>query len=144
MVCGAKGITSDPPNMYEEVVKVPLLISWPGKIPTGEVAPELISFYDVIPTLCEAAGVAPPSGRNLGDAAFYLWPSVIRCRKTSLGAMWSLGIFAIRRWPVTLAINSCSAMTAKVRMSFRVARDPREKKSIRRPAIHYGAGPSGG
>ena len=66
----SKALASDPPNMYEEVVKVPLLISWPGKIPTGEVAPELISFYDVLPTLCEAAGVAPPSGRNLMGRSF--------------------------------------------------------------------------
>ena len=52
----SKGLASDPPNMYDEVVRVPMIVSWPGKIPTGEVAPEMVSFYDVLPTLCEAAG----------------------------------------------------------------------------------------
>jgi arylsulfatase A-like enzyme len=56
--------------MYEEVVKVPYIMSWPGKIPTDAMAPELVSFYDVAPTLCEAAGVAPPSGRNLPGRSF--------------------------------------------------------------------------
>jgi arylsulfatase A-like enzyme len=66
----SKGLASDPPNMYDEVIKVPMLISWPGKIPTGEVAPEMISFYDVLPTLCEAAGVAVPTGRGLTGRSF--------------------------------------------------------------------------
>ena len=28
----SKGLASDPTNMYDEVVKVPMIISWPGKI----------------------------------------------------------------------------------------------------------------
>ena len=62
----SKGLASDPINMYDEVVQVPLILSWPGKIPTGEMAPEMISFYDVLPTLCEATGSTPPSNRGLG------------------------------------------------------------------------------
>lgn len=66
----SKGLASDPINMYEEVVRVPFLMSWPGKTPTDAVAPEMISFYDVLPTLCEAAGVSAPSGRNLCGRSF--------------------------------------------------------------------------
>ena len=66
----SKGLASDPPNMYEEVMKVPFIISWPGRVPTSEIAPEMVSFYDVVPTLCEATGVAPPSGRGLTGRSF--------------------------------------------------------------------------
>ena len=66
----SKGHASNPPNMYEEVVKVPFIVSWPGKIPTSEIAPEMVSFYDVLPTLCEAAAVAPPTNRNLTGRSF--------------------------------------------------------------------------
>jgi arylsulfatase A-like enzyme len=66
----SKGLASDPPNMYEEVVKVPFIVSWPGKVPTAEVAPELISFYDVFPTICEATGVAAPADRKLTGRSF--------------------------------------------------------------------------
>jgi arylsulfatase A-like enzyme len=66
----SKGLASNPPNMYEEVVKVPFIVSWPGKIPTGEIAPELISFYDVLPTLCEATGTTAPANRNLPGRSF--------------------------------------------------------------------------
>jgi arylsulfatase A-like enzyme len=66
----SKGLASDPINMYEEVMRVPFLMSWPGKIPTDGMAPELVSFYDVMPTLCEAAGVTVPAGRKLTGRSF--------------------------------------------------------------------------
>ena len=39
---------------------VPMIWSWPGKIPVESSRPEQISFYDFMPTLCEAAGVEAP------------------------------------------------------------------------------------
>jgi arylsulfatase A-like enzyme len=66
----SKGLASDPINMYDEVMRVPMILSWPGKIPTGEIAPEMVSFYDVLPTLCEACGVAPPINRGLVGRSF--------------------------------------------------------------------------
>ena len=61
----SKGLASDPINMYEEVVQTPMIWSWTGHIPAEHVRPELVSFYDVLPSLCEVAGVTPPAGRNL-------------------------------------------------------------------------------
>ncbi len=61
----SKGHASNPINMYEEVMQVPMIWSWPGRIPVQAARPELVSFYDFLPTLCEAAGVEPPKDRNL-------------------------------------------------------------------------------
>lgn len=66
----SKGHASDPINMYEEVVKVPMILNWPGKIPTSEIAPEMVSFYDVLPTLCDAAGIAVPANRGITGRSF--------------------------------------------------------------------------
>ena len=66
----SKGLASDPPNRYEEVVRVPLILSGPGKIPTDAMAPELVSFYDMVPTLCQAAGVSAPASRGLVGRSF--------------------------------------------------------------------------
>ncbi len=55
----SKGYATNPINLYEEVVRVPMIFSWPGGLPGGRVLPELVSFYDLLPTLCEAAGVEP-------------------------------------------------------------------------------------
>lgn len=61
----SKGHASDPINMYEEVMQVPMIWNWLGKVPPEATRPELISFYDLLPTLCEVAGTQPPSDRNL-------------------------------------------------------------------------------
>ncbi|MBI4873093.1 MAG: DUF4976 domain-containing protein, partial [Acidobacteria bacterium] len=61
----SKGLASDPINMYEEVMQVPMLWSWTGRIPAESVRPELVSFYDLLPSLCEVTGLKPPAGRNL-------------------------------------------------------------------------------
>ncbi len=61
----SKGHASDPINMYEEVMQVPMIWNWLGKVPPEATRPELISFYDLLPTLCEVAGVQPPADRNL-------------------------------------------------------------------------------
>ena len=61
----ADGHASDPINMYEEVTRVPTIWNWPGRVPVEGARPELVSLYDVVPTLCEAAGAEAPAGRNL-------------------------------------------------------------------------------
>jgi choline-sulfatase len=61
----SKGLASDPINMYEEVMQVPMIWSWLGRVPPQVMRPELVSFYDMLPTLCDVTGVSPPAGRNL-------------------------------------------------------------------------------
>jgi len=60
----SKGLASDPINMYEEVVATPMIWVWPGMIPVEGARPELVSFYDALPTLCDVAGIPSPN-RNL-------------------------------------------------------------------------------
>jgi len=64
------GRASEPVNMYEEVVQVPLLVSWPGEVPVESTRPEIVGLYDVFPTLCQAAGLELPAGRNLCGHSF--------------------------------------------------------------------------
>lgn len=58
----SKGHASNPINMYEEVIGVPMMWVWPGRIPAEAVLPEMISSYDLVPSVCAAAGLAAPSG----------------------------------------------------------------------------------
>jgi arylsulfatase A-like enzyme len=47
--------------LWEEVVSVPLIWRWPGRIPAGKVnRSAFASAVDVVPTLCELAGVTMP------------------------------------------------------------------------------------
>ncbi|MBI2947250.1 MAG: sulfatase-like hydrolase/transferase [Verrucomicrobia bacterium] len=57
---GAHGLPFKGPAMYEELVRVPLLISQPGKI-APRVSEALVTHLDLLPTLCELAGIATPA-----------------------------------------------------------------------------------
>ena len=64
------GYASAPPNLFEESVHTPLLVSWPGHIPTGTSRPELVGAADLVPTVAEIVGAPPPAGRNLSGRSF--------------------------------------------------------------------------
>ncbi len=42
--------------MYDPVVKVPLIIKWPGNVRAGTVSQQMVNNIDLAPTLCHAAG----------------------------------------------------------------------------------------
>jgi arylsulfatase A len=49
---------------------VPLIASWPGKIPAGRVSSDLINFCDVHPTLAEIGGAQMPAGVKIDGQSF--------------------------------------------------------------------------
>jgi len=54
-------------NLYEAGVRVPLIVSWPGRIEPGSKSDAMVSWIDILPTCLEAAGGQPPkdlSGRS--------------------------------------------------------------------------------
>jgi len=60
---GAHGLPYKGPAMYEELVRVPLVIRWPGRIAAAK-SDALVSLIDLLPTLCDIAGVPAPEGMN--------------------------------------------------------------------------------
>ena len=60
------GDASEPANMFDEVVGTPLIWAWSGRVPAQGVRPEMVSTYDFVPSVCELAGAAMPSGNYCG------------------------------------------------------------------------------
>ncbi|HBQ64025.1 MAG TPA: sulfatase [Clostridiales bacterium] len=65
-----KGNTTFPLNMYDTSVKVPAIFCWPGGFPAGRVSQAMVSGYDFMPTLLEAAGLADPEAEKLPGRSF--------------------------------------------------------------------------
>ena len=59
-------------QLYEEAVRVPLLVRWPGGLDGGRVVTEPVALVDLLPTLLELTGSAVPAdalpGASLADA----------------------------------------------------------------------------
>jgi arylsulfatase A-like enzyme len=60
------GEASDPVNMFEEAVSTPMMWSWPLRVPPQIARPEVVSAYDLAPSLCEVLGVEAPAGNLCG------------------------------------------------------------------------------
>ena len=56
---GAHGLESKGPMMYEETIRIPLMIRVPGGAP-GAVAPSPVSHLDLLPTMLDLAGLPVP------------------------------------------------------------------------------------
>jgi choline-sulfatase len=55
-------------NLYEEAVRVPLVVRWRGRIEEGRTVAEPVSVLDIPPTILDLVGSSaalPPDGRNL-------------------------------------------------------------------------------
>jgi arylsulfatase A-like enzyme len=65
-----KGNGTFPQNMYDTSVKVPTLISRPGHVPEGLVCEDMLSQYDVMPTLLDYLGFANPVAEHLPGRSF--------------------------------------------------------------------------
>jgi arylsulfatase A-like enzyme len=47
---------------YDCLTRVPLILSWPGQIPTGQVEGSMVNLIDIVPTLLGLGGLAVPAG----------------------------------------------------------------------------------
>jgi arylsulfatase len=47
--------------LHEGGIRVPMIASWPGKIAPGTQSDHISAFWDLLPTLCEAAGTEIPA-----------------------------------------------------------------------------------
>lgn len=65
-----KGNGTNPRNMFENSIKVPMIFSQPGTLAAGRVEDAMVSAYDVMPTLLDYVGLPVPEGRNLPGSSF--------------------------------------------------------------------------
>ncbi len=56
-------------HLYEGGIRVPGIIRWPGRTTPGSVSDAPVSGVDLLPTLCEAAGIDEPRDRALDGAS---------------------------------------------------------------------------
>jgi len=72
-MCGSHGMVDKHYVMYDDVVRVPLIMRWPGVVPAGRTVTDFASnAIDLPSTFCEAAGAVCPStfqGTSLLGAA---------------------------------------------------------------------------
>lgn len=59
-------------SLLEGGIRVPLVASWPGKLPAGKSTDHIAAFWDFLPTFCEITGVEAPEGID----GISMWPTL--------------------------------------------------------------------
>lgn len=57
---GEHGLTAKAIHMYEELIRLPFIVRWPGRVPAGQVSSHLQNLVDLAPTFLAAAGLPVP------------------------------------------------------------------------------------
>lgn len=74
-----KGNASNPRNMYDTSMRIPMLLRQKGRIAPGKTVEAPVSSYDFLPTLLEWLNLPPSPGRNLPGKSF---AALLRGEKT--------------------------------------------------------------
>lgn len=82
-------------TLWEGGIRVPCIVSWPGRIPMGEVRDQIVTSMDWVPTLAELCDVSPPKRRLDGKSIVEMLRNP-EARSPHDVLHWMLG----RRWAV--------------------------------------------
>ena len=101
------GEGSDPANMYRESVETPLIWVWPGQVPAQGARPELVSSYDLLPSVCDLLGISLPGGNVCGRSYALLatgkpLPKKQPWRTTVFSQLRKTGMSRVERYKLVL------------------------------------------
>jgi arylsulfatase A-like enzyme len=92
-------------SAFDGGMHVPMLMSWPGTIPKGQVRRQIGNHVDLLPTICTAAGAPVPTDRTMDG--FNALPTAASAARSAHDAIfWSSdGQLAVRRGSWKLVKN---------------------------------------
>jgi len=122
-------------NLYEPSLRVPFILHGPG-VPRDRRCAALAYAFDLFPTLCDLAGVAPPPGLDSRSLVPAFAPGAPPVR-TETGALYKDGQRAITdgRWKLIVCRVACAE---RVQL-FDLESDPHERHDL--AAAPVGAAP---
>ncbi len=92
-------------DLFEGGLRVPLVASWPARIPAGTTSNQLVCQSDLFATFAELTGTTPPP--NAGEDSFSFLPTLLREEASTRDHLVSHSIngsFAIRQGPWKLLL----------------------------------------
>lgn len=115
---------------YEESAGVPMIVSWPSKLPANKVNDHtLVSGLDIMPTVCAIAGVAPPKGVK----GISLVNPDIPARDCVFSAMYPVSAGSVEEWRMARTDRfkyvACSIGNIREAL-FDLVSDPGETRNI--------------
>ena len=111
-------------SLYEQGIRVPLIVKWPGKIKPGSQSKTLVSFVDFLPSLVEVAGGQAPETLDGQSMIPLLINGQGPDRKFVYGAYTNLGVNGANEYPIRTILSDEWKLIVNVRheSEFHIAR----------------------
>jgi uncharacterized sulfatase len=65
-----KGKSGPRPNMFDDAIRVPLIVRWPGTVAPGSAVEKVVSNLDIFPTVLEMTGLGMPPKHAIDGRSF--------------------------------------------------------------------------
>ena len=125
-------------SLFDGGMHVPAIMSWPGKIPAGQVIHEAGMTADILPTFCAAAGATLPPDR-IYDGRDMLPVAAQRAPSPHQAIFWAAGgqQLAVRRGKWKLVLNGRDVTGDDALFLSDLETDPGERTNLRhkQPAL---------
>lgn len=94
-------------SLYENGIRIPLMIKWPGHISPGTVQNSLVSMVDILPTLMDLAGEKAPAPESLdGQSLIPLLNGTLPRIRTHVYATYTnLGVNGANEYPIRTILS---------------------------------------
>lgn len=120
-------------TLYEQGIRIPLIVKWPGVVQPGTKTDALVSMVDILPTLLDMAGVSPPAldGKSLTpilkEQATVLHDAVYGCYT-------NLGVQGANEYPIRTIVRNRYKLIVNLRsenrFSLKAMDEPDERAII--------------
>lgn len=125
-------------NLYEEVIKVPLIIYYPNKLPKGQRISELVAHIDIIPTILDILDLSPEKNiKGLSLLPLILNRDQLLPRDFVLSQSNEKVAVLSRRWKYIATLNEKGNIGATE--IYDLLKDPGEKKNLASSALNIKA-----
>ncbi|NWG45501.1 MAG: sulfatase [Alphaproteobacteria bacterium] len=115
-------------TLFEGGIRVPMFVSWPGRIAPGTIVEEPVAHIDVLPTLVAAAGASLPAGVEIDGQN--MLPAAMgegRITRPDQAIFWSSGFYkVVRAGDWKLQVNERQEKS----WLFDLATDPTEQTNL--------------
>ena len=103
--------------LYEQGIRIPLIVKWPGVVPTGTKTDALVSVVDILPTLLDMAGIAAPERLDGRSITPILKRQATTVNDWIYGCYTNVGVQGGNEYPIRTVVNDRYKLIVNLRSS---------------------------
>ncbi|WP_262247373.1 sulfatase family protein [Parapedobacter soli] len=106
-------------TLYEQGIRIPLIVKWPGVVAPGTTSDALVSMVDILPTLMEMAGAGFPDTLDGRSIVPILKQQEVAVNDNVYGCYTNLGVQGANEYPIRTIVGRRHKLIVNLRQGNR-------------------------